>query len=155
MNFDGENYDKSAQICQDFFANWCPQPSDKNFRTQFGVHLEEIAETLQHIEGVNGADTMVIGFLKQGLQQAADHFKKTEGKLVITDRIEFLDGLCDSMVTAIGTGYMAGMNVADAFAEVNRSNNSKFDENGKPILDNNLKLKKGPFYTKPDLKTFI
>ena len=41
------------------------------------------------------------------------------------------------------------------FAEVNRSNNSKFGEDGQPILDKNLKLIKGPNYSKPDLKIFV
>ena len=31
----------------------------------------------------------------------------------------------------------------------------KFAENGEPILDKNLKLIKGPLYTKPELKSFV
>ena len=70
-------------------------------------------------------------------------------------REEFLDGICDQIVTATGVGFMAKMNVAGGFGEVNRSNASKFGENGEPIFDPNLKLIKGPNYFKPNLKQYI
>lgn len=139
----------------DFFKEAIPDPQAKNFRTQFGCHLEEIAETLEQIESENPADNMLLGYLLQGIKGAGEHFKKSDGKLNIKDRIEFLDGLCDTNVTATGLGYMAGMDMVGAQTEVNRSNLSKFDENGKAILDNNRKVIKGPNYSKPDLKIFV
>ena len=145
----------SAQSTQDWMAKWCPEPKEKNLRTQFGVHLEEFAETLEQISSPNPQDQMLLGYLTQAIKQAGEHFKKSDGVLIIKDRIEFLDGLCDTMVTSIGLGHMARMDVAGGFAEVNRSNWSKFDENGNPVLDENLKLVKGSNYSKPELKTFI
>lgn len=47
------------------------------------------------------------------------------------------------------------MDVPGGFGEVNRSNLSKFGENGEPIFDQNLKLIKGPNYFKADLEKYL
>lgn len=61
---------------------------------------------------------------------------------------------CDQIVTALGVGYMFGFDMQLALAEVVRSNWSKF-ENGKPVFDDNGKIKKGVNYTPPQLGEFI
>lgn len=71
------------------------------------------------------------------------------------NRLALLDALADQIVTATGVGTFLGMNVPGALAEVNRSNYSKFDEDGNPIFNENMKVMKGPHYTKPDLKPYI
>ena len=48
---------------------------------------------------------------------------------------------------------MEGMDIVGALDEVNRSNFSKF-VNGKPVFDENGKIKKGANYKEPDLKRF-
>ena len=63
--------------------------------------------------------------------------------------------LCDQIVTAVGVAHCAGMKIVDGLHEVNRSNWSKFDENGEPILDETRKIIKGPNYTKPDLTLLV
>ena len=145
----------SVQDCYDFFMKGFPQSGPKNFRTQVGVMFEEIAETVAQLDAIKPEDVMILTYLGQAIKQAGEHFNNTYGVLGIKDRVEFLDGLCDVMVTAVGLGRHSNMNVPGAFKEVNRSNNSKFAENGEPILDKNLKLIKGPLYTKPDLKSFV
>ena len=145
----------SVQDCMDFFKKGFPETSPKNFRTQVGIMLEEMAETLTQLEPVAPADKMLIDFLTKSIEQAAEHLKNSNGEIGIKDRVEFLDGLCDVMVTAVGVGRHSQLDVPGAFKEVNRSNNSKFGENGEPILDKNLKLIKGPFYSKPELKSFV
>ena len=67
---------------------------------------------------------------------------------------DLLDALCDQIVTAIGVGYMAGFDMAGALQEVIRSNASKF-ENGKPLFDENGKIRKGKDYTQPELAQFV
>ena len=47
---------------------------------------------------------------------------------------------------------MLGYDMDAAIDEVDRSNWSKFDEDGKPIFNENGKVMKGPNYTKPKLK---
>lgn len=145
----------SVQDCLDFFTKGFPESGPKNFRTQLGIHLEELAEMLATLDGTNTGDSLLIGVLQKAIHDAGEHFKNTEGDVVIRDRIAFLDGVCDQMVTAIGLGRHAHMDIVGAFKEVNRSNNSKFGENGEPLLDKNLKLMKGPNYSKPDLKPFV
>ena len=145
----------SVQDCYDFFMKGFPQSGPKNFRTQVGVMFEEIAETVAQFDASKPEDVMILTYLGQVIEQAGEDFENPYGVLGIKDRVEFLDGLCDVMVTAVGLGRHSNMNVPGAFKEVNRSNNSKFAENGEPILDKNLKLIKGPLYTKPDLKSFV
>lgn len=69
-------------------------------------------------------------------------------------KADLLDALCDQIVTAIGVGYMAGFDMAGALQEVIRSNASKF-ENGKPLFDENGKIRKGKDYTPPELAQFV
>lgn len=145
----------SVQDCMDFFKKGFPQSGPKNFRTQLGIFFEEIAETVEQLNASSPEDTMLLAYLGKAIQQAGEHLKNTDGVIGIKDRVELLDGLCDVMVTAVGVGRHANMDVPGAFKEVNRSNNSKFGENGEPILDKNLKLIKGPLYTKPELKSFV
>ena len=89
-------------------------------------------------------------FISNLLKQEEDSFFINE-----EDRKELLDSLADQIVTATGVGTFLGMNVPGALAEVNRSNYSKFNAEGEPIFNENTKVMKGPFYTKPDLTPYI
>ena len=145
----------SVQDCLDFFKKGFPVSGPKNFRTQLGIMLEETAELLDTLNAEKQEDQLLIHYLHKAIHGAAEHFKNSDGNINIKDRVACLDGICDVMVTAIGLGRHAEMDVVGGFKEVNRSNNSKFGENGEPILDNNLKLIKGPNYSKPELKSFV
>ena len=63
-----------------------------------------------------------------------------------------LDSLADQIVTAVGVGVCAKMDMNAAVTEVNESNWSKFNYKGYPEFDENGKVKKGERYRKPDLK---
>lgn len=145
----------SVQDCYDFFIKGFPESGPKNFRTQLGIFFEEIAETMDQLDASSQEDKVLIHYLGNAIKQAGEHLKNSNGVIGIKDRVELLDGICDVMVTAVGLGRHANMDVPGGFKEVNRSNNSKFGENGEPILDKNLKLIKGPLYTKPELKSFV
>ena len=145
----------SVQDCMDFFKKAYPDSTPKNFRTQLGVHFEEIHEMIQTLEPAKEEDKLVLHYVGEAIKGMAEHLKNSDGVIGLKDRVAFLDGILDQMVTAVGLGRHANMDVVGGFAEVNRSNHSKFGENGEPILDNNLKLMKGPKYTKPDLKSFV
>lgn len=149
-----EKYE-TLQSAQLFFERLHPNPKDKNIRTQLGVHFEEIAESMVPLEASDPQTAMMFHFVKEAVKALGEHLKTSEGTITIKDREALLDGLCDTIVTAVGVGKLLKMNVPAGFAEVMRSNFSKFGENGEPILDNNLKMVKGPFYTKPDLKMYI
>lgn len=127
-----------------WFKRAVPEPTDKNRAVQYGVHLEEINEMLVAETGEGSRDLGVW----------SDSYKKNKLQLNIKDRQEFLDSLCDQIVTAVGVAYMNGLDIVGALQEVNRSNWSKF-ENGTPLFDENGKIKKGPNYSPPDLSKFV
>ena len=79
---------------------------------------------------------------------------KAGDKTVSTvDRVSLLDSLADQIVTAVGVGVCAKMDMDAAVTEeVNESNWSKFNYKGYPEFDENGKVKKGEHYRKPDLK---
>ena len=69
--------------------------------------------------------------------------------------VEVADALTDILYVTYGAGHAFGINLDKCFAEVQNSNMSKLDKNGKPIYNENGKVMKGPNYFKPDLKKFI
>ena len=69
--------------------------------------------------------------------------------------IEVADALTDILYVTYGAGHSFGINLDDCFAEVQRSNMSKLDTNGKPLYNENGKVMKGPNYFQPDLKKYL
>ena len=69
--------------------------------------------------------------------------------------IEVADALTDLLYVVYGAGHSWGINLDKCFAEVQRSNMSKLDINGKPIYNEHGKVMKGPNYFKPNLKKFL
>ena len=68
---------------------------------------------------------------------------------------EVADSLTDILYVTYGAGHAFGINLDNCFEEVQRSNMSKLDENGKPIYNKDGKVMKGPNYFAPDLTKFI
>tara|TARA_B100000963_G_scaffold161665_1_gene140574 strand:- start:467 stop:838 length:372 start_codon:yes stop_codon:yes gene_type:complete len=71
------------------------------------------------------------------------------------DLLEVADALTDILYVTYGAGHAFGINLDKCFEEVQNSNMSKLDENGKPIYNEHGKVMKGPNYFKPDLSKFI
>jgi predicted HAD superfamily Cof-like phosphohydrolase len=71
--------------------------------------------------------------------------------------IEIADALGDQLYILCGTILKHGMQdvIIDVFNEIQASNMSKLDSDGKPILREDGKILKGPGYFKPDLSKFI
>ena len=69
--------------------------------------------------------------------------------------LEVADALTDILYVTYGAGHAFGIDLDKCFDEVQNSNMSKLDENGKPIYNENGKVMKGPNYFKPDLSKFI
>ena len=136
----------------DWFKAAVPNPTDENLCVQIGCHYEEIGEM---------ANVRLDDDAKHAVRWYADEYKtalpilqKAMSMLDTHQKTELLDALCDQIVTAIGVGYMAGFDMAGALQEVIRSNASKF-ENGKPLFDENGKIRKGKDYTPPELARFV
>mgnify|MGYP001387189631 CR=1 FL=1 len=68
---------------------------------------------------------------------------------------EVADALTDILYVTYGAGHSYGINLDKCFKEVQKSNMSKLDGNGKPIYNKKGKVMKGPKYFKPNLKQFL
>ena len=71
------------------------------------------------------------------------------------DLVEVADALTDILYVTYGAGHAFGINLDHCFEEVQNSNMSKLDNNGKPIYNDKGKVMKGPNYFKPDLSKYI
>jgi len=69
--------------------------------------------------------------------------------------LEVADALTDILYVTYGAGHAFGINLDKCFEEVQNSNMSKLDENGRPIYNESGKVMKGPKYFRPDLSRFL
>lgn len=134
------------------------KPTRQDFNVQLGCHLEEIVEMLDtlvlHDETEQWLRAPMAGrdmSVRTKLDYLANELKSGRVKAEVDNRKELLDALADQVVTSVGVGYCAGMEMEEAVKRVNRSNWSKFGDNGQPIRDENGKIAKGPKYAPPDL----
>ena len=86
--------------------------------------------------------------IKEELAELKDAMKKK-------DLLEVADALTDILYVTYGAGHAFGIDLDKCFEEVQNSNMSKLDENGKPIYNEFGKVMKGPNYFKPDLSKFV
>jgi len=68
---------------------------------------------------------------------------------------EVADALTDILYVTYGAGHAFGIDLDKCFNEVQNSNMSKLDIDGKPIFNDKGKVMKGPNYFKPNLTKFI
>lgn len=138
-----------------FFKKAMPQPTSKNFSTQLGCHFEEVREMVQELVGSDMTSMALLNDASVALHRLAEWLKQNEYSVSVGNRVDYIDALCDQIVTAVGCAHMAGMDIVGAMDEVNASNLSKFGEDGEPIFDANRKVMKGPNYRKADLASFV
>ena len=86
------------------------------------------------------------------IQEELDELKEAMNN---KDLLEVADALTDLLYVTYGAGHAFGINLDKCFDEVQNSNMSKLDENGKPIYNEFGKVMKGPKYFKPDLSKFV
>tara|TARA_B100000941_G_scaffold4643_1_gene2982 strand:- start:51 stop:422 length:372 start_codon:yes stop_codon:yes gene_type:complete len=86
------------------------------------------------------------------IKEELDEFEEA---LKAKDLKEVADSLTDILYVTYGAGHAFGIDLDKCFDEVQRSNMSKLDEDGKPIYNENGKVMKGPKYFEPNLKKFI
>ena len=89
-----------------------------------------------------------IDLIKEELEELTEAMKNK-------DLLEVADALTDILYVTYGAGHAFGINLDNCFDEVQNSNMSKLDENGKPIYNDSGKVMKGPNYFKPDLSKFV
>jgi len=137
-----------------WFKKAVPEPSKQNIQVQLGVHFEEVVEMLYEIH--TNDETTLVHLLKarQAMSDLAMLLKKNNATISVPNRVAMLDAICDQLVTATGSAYMMGMDPIAGLDEVNRSNWSKFVD-GEPVFNSDMKITKGPEYTKPILDPFV
>ena len=89
-----------------------------------------------------------LDLIKEELSELTDAMKNK-------DLLEVADALTDILYVTYGAGHAFGIDLDKCFNEVQNSNMSKLDENGKPIYNEKGKVMKGPNYFKPDLSKFV
>ena len=133
-----------------------PFPTARNFQVQVGVHLEEVTEMLDTLQGTDRETDAALFQAYNSLKHLADGLKSGGFNVVISGaapEMNLLDALCDQIVTAVGVAHMCKFDVLGGMMEVNRSNFSKFVD-GAPQF-NNGKIAKGPEYSPPNLAPFV
>ena len=86
------------------------------------------------------------------IKEELDEFEKA----IKTNNLkEVADALTDILYVAYGAGHSFGINLDKCFAEVQKSNMSKLDKDGKPIYNDKGKVMKGPNFFEPNLKQFV
>jgi predicted HAD superfamily Cof-like phosphohydrolase len=89
-----------------------------------------------------------IDLIKEELDELQEAMKNN-------DLLEVADALTDILYVTYGAGHAFGIDLDKCFEEVQNSNMSKLDKNGKPIYNESGKVMKGPNYFKPDLSKFV
>ena len=126
-----------------------PEPTYRDFEVQLGCHIEEFIEMMDSLSIY--FDKIQVNKALDALEELADGLKAGVLTVSSMDRGEVLDALADQIVTAVGVGHCAKMDMVAAVQEVNDSNWSKFNYKGFPEFDENGKIKKGERYRKPNL----
>jgi predicted HAD superfamily Cof-like phosphohydrolase len=73
------------------------------------------------------------------------------------DLVEVADALGDQLYILCGTILRHGLQdkIVEVFQEIQRSNMSKLDANGKPIYREDGKVLKSELYFRPDIKSIL
>ena len=117
--------------------------SVKKFMKTFGQEVKEKAEFPN-----DKITSLRFELIQEELGELKDALDKKDIK-------EVADALTDILYVTYGAGHAFGIDLDKCFEEVQNSNMSKLDENGKPIFNDAGKVMKGPSYFKPDLSKFV
>ena len=117
--------------------------SVKRFMKTFGQEIKEKASFPN-----DKITSLRYDLIKEELDELKEAIDKKDIK-------EVADALTDILYVTYGAGHAFGIDLDKCFDEVQNSNMSKLDENGKPIYNESGKVMKGPNYFKPDLSKFV
>jgi len=84
-------------------------------------------------------------------EEVTELYESTNSK----DMNGIADALTDILYVTYGMGAALGIDLDKCFEEVQRSNMSKLDEDGKPIYREDGKVMKGPSYFPPNLQRLV
>ena len=115
-----------------------------------GVFMKTFGQNVKQSSsfGSEKINALRVSLIKEELDELIEAMNKK-------DLVEVADALTDILYVTYGAGHAFGINLDDCFEEVQNSNMSKLDKDGKPIYNDKGKVMKGPNYFKPDLRKFI
>ena len=117
--------------------------SVKKFMVTFGQEVKNKAEFPNE-----KITKLRYDLIKEELEELGQAIKDKDIK-------EVADALTDILYVTYGAGHAFGINLDKCFEEVQSSNMSKLDDDGKPIYNENGKVMKGPNFFKPNLSKII
>ena len=120
-----------------------------NFR-KVGIFMKTFGQEVktQPSFSTDKINKLRIDLIKEELEELTDAMHNK-------DLLEVADALTDILYVTYGAGHAFGINLDKCFDEVQNSNMSKLDENGKPIYNESGKVMKGSNYFKPDLSKYV
>jgi len=107
----------------------------------------------QEVKIKTGLSTNKINELRISLIN--EEFEEFKEAIKNNDLKEVADALTDILYVTYGAGHAFGINLDKCFEEVQQSNMSKLNKDGKPIYNEAGKVMKGHGYFKPNLSKFI
>tara|TARA_A100000164_G_scaffold344129_1_gene342964 strand:- start:179 stop:550 length:372 start_codon:yes stop_codon:yes gene_type:complete len=120
-----------------------------NFR-KVGIFMKTFGQEVktQPSFSTDKINKLRIDLIKEELEELIDAIHNK-------DLLEVADALTDILYVTYGAGHAFGIDLDKCFDEVQNSNMSKLDENGKPIYNESGKVMKGSNYFKPDLSKYV
>ena len=115
-----------------------------------GVFMKTFGQNVKQSSSFSSEkiNALRVSLIKEELDELIEAMNKK-------DLVEVADALTDILYVTYGAGHAFGINLDACFEEVQNSNMSKLDKDGKPIYNDKGKVMKGPNYFKPDLNKFI
>ena len=115
-----------------------------------GVFMKTFGQNVKQSSSFSSEkiNALRVSLIKEELNELIEAMNKK-------DLVEVADALTDILYVTYGAGHAFGINLDECFEEVQNSNMSKLDNDGKPIYNDKGKVMKGPNYFKPDLSKFI
>ena len=115
----------------------------KTFMTTYGQEIKESASFPDE------------NIIELRVKLIKEELEELEQALNDKNLLEVADALTDLLYVTYGAGHSFGIDLDACFEEVQRSNMSKLDEDGKPIYNEYGKVMKGPKFSKPNLNLYI
>ena len=115
-----------------------------------GTFMKTFGQEVKHNSSLSTdkINELRVSLIKEELDELIEAMNKK-------DLVEVADALTDILYVTYGAGHAFGINLDECFEEVQNSNMSKLDNDGRPIYNDKGKVMKGPNYFKPDLSKFI
>ncbi len=115
-----------------------------------GVFMKTFGQNVKQSSSFSSEkiNALRVSLIKEELDELIEAMNKK-------DLVEVADALTDILYVTYGAGHAFGINLDKCFEEVQNSNMSKLDKDGKPIYNDKGKVMKGPNYFKPNLNKFI